>query len=261
MLQGLKRQWQARGSRGVVAALQHKLRPKSLRLALCRAKVAGKNGLEIGGPSPIFSDKGQLPLYQCVGTLDCLNFASQTLWEGQLVHGAPFISPEGRPLGRQLVGDMTRIASVADHAYDFVLSSHVIEHTANPLAALDELRRILMPGGPVIMITPHYRDTFDRRRPVSTLEHLMRDYEGHTTEADLSHREESLALHDFSWDLDSLSRERMAELSADNEKHRVLHHHVFDEDLVHRMLHAAGFTTLVVERAHPCHIIAIAQAP
>lgn len=42
-----------------------------------------------------------------------------------------------------------------DNSMDFVLSSHVIEHTPNPLRAIEEWYRILRPGGVMFMIFPH----------------------------------------------------------------------------------------------------------
>lgn len=42
----------------------------------------------------------------------------------------------------------------ADRAFDIVLSTEVIEHTADPLVAVIELCRVLAPGGILIITTP-----------------------------------------------------------------------------------------------------------
>ena len=43
-------------------------------------KLKGKNGLEIGGPSQIFSKKGLCPIYNIVNRIDNLNYSKSTLW-------------------------------------------------------------------------------------------------------------------------------------------------------------------------------------
>ena len=42
-----------------------------------------------------------------------------------------------------------------DNSFDFIVSSEVIEHTSDPLHAFDELYRILIPGGKLVLTTPN----------------------------------------------------------------------------------------------------------
>jgi SAM-dependent methyltransferase len=46
-------------------------------------------------------------------------------------------------------------AGFADQSFDAVTSSHVIEHVHDPLAMLCESRRILKPGGKIVVVTPN----------------------------------------------------------------------------------------------------------
>jgi 2-polyprenyl-3-methyl-5-hydroxy-6-metoxy-1,4-benzoquinol methylase len=46
-------------------------------------------------------------------------------------------------------------AQLADQSVDAVTLSHVIEHAADPIGLLRECRRILRPGGKVIVVTPN----------------------------------------------------------------------------------------------------------
>src|SRR5262249_51147286 len=71
---------------------------------------------------------------------------------------------------------------VRDDGEDFVLSSHVVEHLPNIVAAFVDWTRVVRVGGYVFMIVP-LRDALpaDTARPLTSLEHLIDDYrKGHT---------------------------------------------------------------------------------
>jgi SAM-dependent methyltransferase len=53
---------------------------------------------------------------------------------------------DGRPPAGALVGDGRRVP-FADATFDAVLCSNMLEHTPDPLAVLDEIARVLRPGG------------------------------------------------------------------------------------------------------------------
>lgn len=67
---------------------------------------------------------------------------------------------------------------VADDSQEFVLTSHVIEHVADPIRVFLEWTRILKPNGIIFMIFPH-RDAHppDRKRPLSTIGEFTSAYE------------------------------------------------------------------------------------
>jgi SAM-dependent methyltransferase len=84
------------------------------------------------------------------------------------------------------------LAPIADASQDFVVASHVLEHLANPLRMLDEMHRVLRPGGIVLILLPDRHVTFDKDRPATALEHLLEEYERGITEVDDAHIEEFL---------------------------------------------------------------------
>jgi SAM-dependent methyltransferase len=227
-----------------------------------RARLSGGRGLEIGGPSSyLFGRGGLLPVYPLAARVDNVNFAAgRTTWES-VVEGETFVFDPAKEPGRQFVAEATDLAAIPDGSYDFVLSSHTIEHSANPLRALKEWRRVLRPGALLILVAPDPTRTFDRRRPVTTIEHLAADEARGTAETDLTHLDEILKLHDLTLDpwapqdapgFEARSR-RNAEL-------RCLHHHVFDLALLRQAVERAGFDVLGSARSLPNHLITIAES-
>ena len=76
-----------------------------------------------------------------------------------------------------VVDDGETLGAFADASLDFVIANHFIEHCQNPVSALENHLRVLRPGGVLYMAVPDKRRTFDRDRPTTPLEHLVRDYE------------------------------------------------------------------------------------
>ena len=223
-----------------------------------RRLVKGQIGLEIGGPTFLFH--WWLPIYPAVGRLDNVNFSRSTIWEGEIVEGRSFVFHRRHAPGRQYILEATHLAPIPENTYDLVASSHTLEHSANPLQALAEWRRVLRPGGCVVLVVPHKEGTFDHRRPVTPLGHLIADFERRTTEDDLTHYDEIMALHDLALDSGAGSAEQFAARSKENAINRCFHHHVFDTNLVLAMVDHAGFEVLVVDPVLPFHIIVVARS-
>ena len=86
-----------------------------------------------------------------------------------------------------------------DHSLDYVVASHVVEHVANPAAALVEWRRVTRPGGIIYLVVPDRRMTFDRTRPLTTVDHLLDDLAAGTTACDPTHIDDFA--HGVDWSL------------------------------------------------------------
>lgn len=227
-----------------------------------RGLFADRSGIELGGPSALFDSAGPLPIYAAARHVDLVDFSRNTLWRKTESPGE-FRSLEGRA-GSLLIGEATDLSSVPSNSYDFLLASHVLEHIANPIRALREFRRVLHPAGPLVLVVPHRDWTFDRRRPLTTISHLDRDFEQGTGEDDTSHFEEILRLHDTSLDEREVNHETLSRRLQDNLKIRSAHHHVFDLDSVNDLLRHEGLTVVYSSLCLPFHAISIAtgaQAP
>jgi len=139
----------------------------------------GKTGLEFGGPSWIFARRRLIPVYGIARQIDNCRFSEQTIWNSPFEKAIFGSTPTNN-----FVTEASSPSSVEDERYDFVLASHVLEHLANPLRALAEWRRILRPGGTILVVVPHRAFTFDHRRPLSIFSHIQDDYKNNTQEDD-----------------------------------------------------------------------------
>ncbi|MGB8511007.1 MAG: methyltransferase domain-containing protein [Pyrinomonadaceae bacterium] len=88
--------------------------------------------------------------------------------------------PELAPLQlveTDIIDDGEHLSNVNAESQDFVIANHFIEHCQNPLDALSNMFRVLRTGGVLYMAIPDKRYTFDADRAVTSIEHVVRDYE------------------------------------------------------------------------------------
>lgn len=65
-----------------------------------------------------------------------------------------------------------------DESYDYVISSHVIEHIFDPIAAMKEWARVIKTGGYIFTIAPIKELVPGEERPITTLQELIDRHEG-----------------------------------------------------------------------------------
>ena len=252
----MKLLWRRQGVAGLSQTVADRLLHRTFSIAVdARFIATGASTLEIGGPSAKFAHSNILPLYPYVKTLDNVNFAGATLWEQNLLDGGAY-SPAGTPLGIQYLREAVDLQGFTDNRYDLVISSHTLEHLANPVAALREWRRVCRPHGHLILILPHADATFDRRRPITTIAHLLADEANSVDESDAYHAAEVLELHDFRRDPDA-QKSGFPERIRRNLEYRAMHHHVFDIDLALRTLRETGWNPLAAEGRRPHNMVLI----
>ncbi|MEG4111289.1 MULTISPECIES: methyltransferase domain-containing protein [unclassified Microcoleus] len=95
-----------------------------------------------------------------------------------------------------IVDNGETLSSIADNSWDFVIANHMIEHCQNPIRALENFLRVVKLGGLVYMGVPDKRYTFDIGRPLTTLDHLIRDYKEGPEWSKLGHYDEYVRLVD-----------------------------------------------------------------
>jgi SAM-dependent methyltransferase len=223
-----------------------------------RSHLSGKQGLEIGGPSGILGDEGPLPVYDALESLDNCLYSADTIWTGEVHEGGTFKYHPQKPPGNQIICEAADLKPVKDSSYDCVVASHCLEHVANPLRALSEWRRVLKKDGLMLLLLPHRDGTFDWRRPLTTLEHMIADHANRVGEDDLTHLPEVLALHDLEKDIKAGTKEQFRQRCLENYSNRAMHQHVFDTLTALQTIDHANFSIIRVDNLKPYHIIVLA---
>jgi len=157
-----------------------------------------KCGIEIGGPSDFF--KNEVPIYSKIKSLDGININSTISLEGELFEGENYKFGNNK-IGYQYICDALNLDRIESGKFDFVLSCNSLEHIANPLKALSEWLRIIKPKGLLFLVLPNKNSNFDHNRNITSIEHLLEDFNNNISEEDLTHLDDILTLHDLSMDI------------------------------------------------------------
>ena len=238
-----------------ISYIKHPVKRKCLQFAYL---FKNKKGLEVGGPSAFFHLKTPLPIYAWAQSVDGVNFSNSTLWEGSLQQGAHYSYYKNK-MGVQFIHEATNLTDISNGSYDFVVSCHSLEHTANPIKALMEWKRVLRENGCLALILPDKNYTFDIQRPITTLKHLIEDYKNNTPETDSTHFEEVIALSDLTVGNLGITKEEFEKRTYRNFENRAVHHHVFDLVLIKAMLEYTGFELCHQQAYSNLHLVAVAQ--
>jgi SAM-dependent methyltransferase len=192
------------------------------------------SGIEIGGPSKYFEPKSIFPIYTIVQNLDCINFSTKTLWEGDILTES-FNYCNNSKTGKQFILDAVNISSINSNSYDFVISCNNLEHIANPIKAIKSWLDVLKVNGVLTIIVPNNLINFDHKRKSTSFEHILLDFKSDIDETDLTHVDEILSLHDLSLDPLAGSFSDFEKRCYDNYQNRAMHHHVYDKELLYEM--------------------------
>ncbi len=82
------------------------------------------------------------------------------------------------------------LATVAAESQDFIVANHFLEHTEDPIGTVLAHLEKLKPGGILFYTVPDKRFSFDFRRPLTPLEHMIEDHEQGGERSRAEHYEE-----------------------------------------------------------------------
>lgn len=256
VLKGILGEYKIRGLYGVKRFIQKKYfeeKPKPIKdFNVYKKYFVGKNGIEIGGLSQIFSS--EIPIYPVVRNVDGCNFSSQTVWEGQVQEGNNYNFFDSKN-GYQYICEASDLNGIPSEKYDFIISSHCLEHCANTLKTVKEWLRVIKKRGVILLVLPDKRYTFDRKRPVTKFSHVLDDYTNEVNENDLTHLSEILKSHDLSLDKAAGLFDQFKKRSLDNYNNRCLHHHVFDFELLKQIFEYNNVKIINTTFVKPYHQI------
>jgi SAM-dependent methyltransferase len=130
-----------------------------------------------------------------------------------------------------VIDDGETLSTVGDESVDFVVANHFLEHCEDPIKALLNMFRVLRPGGVLYLAVPDKRFTFDRNRELTSLQHLVDDYENGADRSRRGHYE------DWARHVDEVDEDRVA-AHADELLARgySIHFHVWTADEVQQLL-------------------------
>ncbi len=144
-----------------------------------------------------------------------------------------------------VVSDAERLP-FADNALDYVATSHVLEHLANPVCALIEWYRVVKPGGWIYLVVPDRRYTFDQPRAITPIEHMLEDFDRGTDASDLTHLEDYAMKRDLTRfapgvepaDWPPIRRQLLSDLHATVAEGKLVnvHYHVFEPPILTGLL-------------------------
>jgi SAM-dependent methyltransferase len=192
--------------------------------------IAQKNILEIGGPSGL--------IYSWYSKMNSVSFLNYSSSMAAYHHG--YTPPNPSNTAKIYDGDASDATPFIQNRllrkFDCVITSHTLEHFANPIKALLFWSTALKNNGAIITIVPNKNECWDRARQYTTIEHLIEDFNKNTSERDMTHLEESSCMIE--------SRPTYYKDVGSTNETRVIHHHVFSTDTLKLCHEMAGFKTL-----------------
>lgn len=114
--------------------------------------------------------------------------------------------------------------------YDFIVCSHVIEHTPKIMQALKNVYEHLATGGVFVLAIPHKEYTFDEFRTITPLKHHIKDYEQYDRGNDMIHLVDYLENAHIKYQGHTADITSHCRAFLHDNKNFDIHYHIFTED-------------------------------
>lgn len=137
-------------------------------------------------------------------------------------HGPANDFPAGWVMETDIIDDGQHLRTFADESVDFIVANHMLEHTEDPIGALEAFLRVVRVGGVLFLVLPDARHSFDALRARTSIGHLVRDHVEGPEISRADHHREWAAVECLTGE----AAERRAEQLAREEAHH--HFHVWE---------------------------------
>ena len=170
-------------------------------------------------------------------------------------------SNQKKPADVDYVTDAANLSFAQDKTFDFVCSSHVMEHLANPLGAIAEWKRIIKDEGIIYVAVPDMRYTFDCKRDKTPLSHLVDDFEKKVSRINQNHIADFVENFDYE-KTQEFTKEQLFELVRENPE-SIVHNHVWTVDDMQEIFEYIGINIVYgpILRKGTIHLIAQKPGP
>jgi SAM-dependent methyltransferase len=142
-----------------------------------------------------------------------------------------------------IVADGELLTGIPDASASFVVANHFLEHTEDPIGTLAAHLRVLTVGGVCFYAVPDKRSSFDVKRPITPLDHVVADHRDGPQRSRGEHYREWARLV-----LDLTDAEAEAEAQRLDALNDSIHFHVWTPDAFAELLvHSRGAEGLPFE--------------
>lgn len=116
------------------------------------------------------------------------------------------------------------LEKLKSNSLDFIIANHFLEHCQNPIGTIERMLEILKKEGVIFLAIPDKRYTSDKVREITTVEHILKDYEDCGKSSRKDHYLEYLS------SLKNLKGDELIEVANDYEKRGIsIHFHVWTQ--------------------------------
>lgn len=129
--------------------------------------------------------------------------------------------------GPDVLDDGEMLSTIEPGSQDFIVANHFLEHCENPIGTIENHLGKIRPGGILFYAVPDKRFTFDHPRRLTSLEHMIADYEQGPQASRSAHFDDWARLVEFKGnetDAETIARARALERAGHS-----IHMHVWTQ--------------------------------
>jgi len=129
------------------------------------------------------------------------------------------------PLRVDIIDDGETLGAIVNNSQDFVIANHFLEHCQDPIRTVVNFIRVLNDGGIMFISLPDKRYMFDKKREVTSFDHLVRDHDEGPEQSRIEH------LRDWVINVEQIRDEEQIQHKVDelSKKGYSLHYHVWTQ--------------------------------